>query len=185
VHKELLSTTKLLVVLFDARTPADREAISENQLPKLLRQVENYHVEWLYMVDDKLRLAFAYQLEDDYDESAVEALLLDMGASYVIRNTGEQSVIRKPATGESAQFDVIYKVNSFIPRQHAFIRHYQRPVDNIEHMIACWEVKKGSEKYAHLDIDKIIAGYRRKPAKARYKVERRKSKVKDFDLWKL
>jgi hypothetical protein len=185
VHRELVGTTKLLVVLFDARTPADREAVIEKQLPKLRRHVEKYHVEWLYMVDDKLRLAFAYQLEDDYDESAVEALLVDMGASYVIRNTGEKFVIRKLATGESAEFDVIYKVNSFIPRQHAFIRHYQKPVDNIEHMIACWEAKKGSEKYAHLDIDKIIAGYRRKLAKACSKVEWRKRMVEDFDLWKL
>jgi hypothetical protein len=185
VHRELVGTKKLLVVLFDARTPEDRQAVIENQLPKLRGHVERYHVEWLYMVDEKLRLAFVYRLVDDHDESAVEAVLVDMGASYVIRNTGERFVIRKLATGESTEFDVVYKVNSFVPRQQAYIKHYQKPVDDIEHMIACWEAKKGSEKYAHLDIDKIIAGYRRKLAKAHRKVDWRKRLVTDFDLWKL
>jgi hypothetical protein len=185
VHKKLVGTKKLLVVLFDARTPEDRQAIVENQLPKLRGHVERYHVEWLHMVDEKLRLAFVYRLVDDHDESAVEAVLVDMGASYVIRNTGERFVIRKLATGESTEFDVVYKVNSFVPRQQAYIKHYQKPVDDIEHMIACWEAKKGSEKYAHLDIDKIIAGYRRKLAKAHRKVDWRKRLVTDFDLWKL
>ncbi|MBD3371085.1 MAG: hypothetical protein GF403_00025 [Candidatus Coatesbacteria bacterium] len=184
VHRELVGTKKMLVVLFDARTPEDRLAVIDNQLPKLGDYVENRRVEWLHLVDEKLRLAFVYHLVDHYDESALEATLIDMGTSYVIRNTGERFVIRKQATGESAEFDVIYKTNSFVPRQRAYIEHYQKPVDNIEHMIACWEAKKGVEKYAHLDIDKIIAGYRRKLAKAHRKVDWRKRLVTDFDLWK-